>query len=82
MLVEILGNVEIQELPIPYAAVACDIDSGETVVLREGPLVDAVRASTAIPVCSGRSGGTGASSSTEGWSTRAVTTCRALGATS
>jgi len=49
MLVEILGSVEIQELPIPYAAVACDIDSGETVVLREGPLVDAVRASTAIP---------------------------------
>jgi NTE family protein len=49
MLVGILGNVEIQELPIPYAAVACDIDSGETVVLREGSLVDAVRASTAIP---------------------------------
>lgn len=49
MLVGILGNVEIQELPIPYAAVACDIDSGEAVVLREGSLVDAVRASTAIP---------------------------------
>jgi len=49
MLVGLLGDVRIEDLPIPYAAVACDIDSGERVVFREGPLVDAVRASTAIP---------------------------------
>lgn len=49
MLVALLGNTDIQELPIPFAAVACDIDTGEAVVLREGSLVDAVRASTAIP---------------------------------
>ncbi|MGD9676101.1 MAG: patatin-like phospholipase family protein [Candidatus Bipolaricaulia bacterium] len=49
MLAALLGNTEIQELPIPFAAVACDIDTGEAVVLREGSLVDAVRASTAIP---------------------------------
>ncbi|MBE0636566.1 patatin-like phospholipase family protein, partial [Candidatus Bipolaricaulota bacterium] len=34
---------------MPYAAVACDLDTGEAVHLREGLLVDAVRASTAIP---------------------------------
>lgn len=48
-LVELLGTGTIEELPMPYAAVACDIDSGESVVLREGPVADAVRASTAIP---------------------------------
>jgi NTE family protein len=49
MLVGLLGDVRIEDLPIPFATVACDIDSGERVVFREGPLVDAVRASTAIP---------------------------------
>lgn len=49
LLVDLLGSGTIEDLPIPYAAVACDIDTGETVVLREGRLADAVRASTAIP---------------------------------
>ncbi len=49
ILTDVLGEVRIEDLPIPYAAVACDIDTGETVVLKDGPLVDAVRASTAIP---------------------------------
>ena len=48
-LAELLGEGTIEELPIPYAAIACDIDTGERVVLDRGPLVDAVRASTAIP---------------------------------
>lgn len=43
------GDLRIEDLKIPFAAVACDIDTGEAVVLREGPLVDALRASTAIP---------------------------------
>jgi len=46
---EILGDVRIEELPIPFAAVATDLDTGEPVVLRKGPLVEAIRASTAIP---------------------------------
>jgi NTE family protein len=46
---EILGDVRIEELPVPFAAVATDLDTGEPVVLREGPLVEAIRASTAIP---------------------------------
>ena len=48
-LVELLGPGAIEDLPMPYAAVACDIDTGEAVVLREGSVADAVRASTAIP---------------------------------
>ncbi len=46
---EILGDARIEELPIPFAAVATDLDTGEAVVLRAGPLVEAIRASTAIP---------------------------------
>jgi len=49
MLADLLGDVQIESLPIPYAAVACDIDTGEPFVFREGSLLDAVRASTAIP---------------------------------
>jgi len=48
-LADLLGEGSIEDLPVPYAAIACDIDTGETVVLDEGSLVDAVRASTAIP---------------------------------
>jgi NTE family protein len=44
-----LGPVRIEDAAIPLAIVAADIHSGETVVLREGPLAEAVRASTAIP---------------------------------
>jgi len=48
-LFDLLGERKIEDLPIPYAAVTCDIDTGETVILDRGSLVDAVRASTAIP---------------------------------
>lgn len=46
---EILGDVRVEDLPTPFAAVATDLDTGEAVVLRRGPLVEAIRASTAIP---------------------------------
>ena len=49
LLTDLLGDVHIEDLAMPYAAVACDIDTGESVVLTEGSLVDAVRASTALP---------------------------------
>jgi NTE family protein len=39
----------IEELRIPYAAVATDLDTGEMVVLRSGDVARAVRASSAIP---------------------------------
>jgi NTE family protein len=44
-----LGPVRIEDGRIPLAIVAADIHTGEIVVLKEGPLADAVRASAAIP---------------------------------
>jgi NTE family protein len=49
LLRETLGSDTIESLPRPFAAVCCDIDSGEQVALRLGPVADAVRASAAIP---------------------------------
>ncbi|MFQ5509339.1 MAG: patatin-like phospholipase family protein [Leptospirillia bacterium] len=49
LLTELLGDVEISELSIPFCAVATDLATGREVRLREGPLVDAVMASIAIP---------------------------------
>lgn len=41
--------VDFYELPIPFAAVATDLETGEAVVLRRGNLASAMRASMAIP---------------------------------
>ncbi|HET9305313.1 MAG TPA: patatin-like phospholipase family protein [Candidatus Sulfotelmatobacter sp.] len=43
------GISNFDDLPIPFRCVATDMQSGETVVLRDGPLAQAVRASMAIP---------------------------------
>lgn len=43
------GNPRIEDLPLPFAAVATDLHTGEVVVLDRGPLLDAIRASIAIP---------------------------------
>ena len=40
---------DFSELPIPYAAIASDIQTGEKVVLRSGSLPSAMRASMSIP---------------------------------
>ncbi len=45
----IVGDVSIEDLPIPYTAVATDINAGREVWLQEGRLFDAIRASIAIP---------------------------------
>ncbi len=44
-----IGDVRIEDLPIPYTAVATDIDAEREVWFRHGPLVAAMRASIAIP---------------------------------
>ena len=49
LLRETLGEVAIEQMRLPFAAVCCDLDTGEEVVLRSGDLADAVRASSAIP---------------------------------
>lgn len=43
------GDLSFEDLSIPLAVVACDLLSGERVVLRQGPLAPAVRASCSIP---------------------------------
>lgn len=46
---EIVPNINIEDLNIPYRAVAADLHTGEEVVFDRGPLFDAVRASISIP---------------------------------
>ncbi len=45
-----VSETDFYHLPIPYAAVATDINTGEKVVLREGNLAAAMRASMSIPM--------------------------------
>ena len=47
---ELIGEFEIERLPISFTAVAADLDSGAEVWLREGKLFDAIRASIATPL--------------------------------
>lgn len=49
LLRETLGDALIEDLRLPFAAVCCDLDTGEQIVLRTGSVADAVRASSAIP---------------------------------
>lgn len=46
---EIVPEVNIEDLAIPFRAVAADLYTGEEVVFDRGPLFDAVRASISIP---------------------------------
>ena len=46
---ELVGDKDLREAEIPFAAMATDIASGEPVVIKEGSLADAIIASTAIP---------------------------------
>ena len=49
LLAELIGVKTFAELSTPFAAVATDFNSGEAVVMREGDLLSAVRASMSIP---------------------------------
>ena len=46
---DMIGDVDIRDLVIPFAAVATDIETGERVILREGPVGKIVRASCSVP---------------------------------
>jgi NTE family protein len=48
-LAELFGPGSFEELPIPMAAVALDLISGDMVVFKAGPVVDGIYASSAIP---------------------------------
>jgi len=47
---EIVPDVNIEDLPIPYTAVATDWNSGKEVIFDHGSLYDAIRASISIPL--------------------------------
>ncbi len=49
IMTEQLGIDTIEELARPFAAVSCDLLTGDEVVFREGDLATALRASTAVP---------------------------------
>lgn len=46
----IVPDCRIEDLPIPYCAVATDLKTGSEVVFRSGSLYDAIRASISIPM--------------------------------
>lgn len=45
----LVGDVKIENLKIPFACVATDLITGEEVIFKKGSLVDAIMASIAIP---------------------------------
>jgi NTE family protein len=49
LLRSIMGDIAFSDLKIPLACVATDIRSGEEVVIKDGPVVEGVRASISIP---------------------------------
>lgn len=49
-LVELVGDKQIEELPIPYTAVATDLKGEKEVWINSGPLFDAIRASISLPL--------------------------------
>jgi len=44
-----VDDIDIESLPVIFGAVATDVEAGREVWFRDGPLLDAVRASIAIP---------------------------------
>ncbi|MCB1182214.1 patatin-like phospholipase family protein [bacterium] len=48
-LTELFGPIRFSDLQIPFAAMALDLISGEGVIYSDGPLVDGIYASSAIP---------------------------------
>lgn len=46
---EMVGDINIEDLPIPYTAVAVDLHAQREVWFSNGPLFDAIRASISVP---------------------------------
>lgn len=46
---ELIGDINIEDLPIKFTAVASDLDTEKEVWFDDGPLFDAIRASISIP---------------------------------
>ena len=50
LLKSLTKNKNIEDLPVRYACVACDLSTGKTVLFDRGPLWQAIRSSIAIPM--------------------------------
>jgi NTE family protein len=50
LLKSIIGDVKFSELKLPFACVATDVITGEEVVINQGSVLEAVRASISMPV--------------------------------
>jgi NTE family protein len=50
LLRSVVGDINFSELKIPLSCVATDINSGEEVVISDGPVLEGVRASISVPV--------------------------------
>lgn len=46
---QIIGDIKIEECPTPFGAIATNLETGNEIWLRSGKLVDAIRASIALP---------------------------------
>ena len=77
-LVQIATARSFDELPIPFRAIATDIGTGEMVVLKEGSVVQAIRASMSVPgAVAPVEIGTSVNWSTAGWCAICRSTSRA-----
>ena len=47
---KLLGNVNIEDLPIPFAVVATNLKTGQPMVFKKGNLAEAIRASGSLPL--------------------------------
>ncbi|MDE6201820.1 MAG: patatin-like phospholipase family protein [Clostridiales bacterium] len=50
VLANVIGDVSIESLKVKYAAVATDLKTGKQVVIDRGSVIDAVSASSAVPI--------------------------------
>jgi NTE family protein len=50
LLVKLLDDKKIEQCSLPFRAVATNVENGQEVILSQGSLVDAIRASIALPV--------------------------------
>jgi NTE family protein len=62
-----MADPEIERLSLPFAAVATDLKTGREVWLRDGSLMDAIRASISLPGIFTPVSGTASGSWTGGW---------------
>ena len=49
VITKIIGDCDFKDLEIPFAAISCDLMTGERVVLDSGPVAPAIRSSASVP---------------------------------